>query len=77
MPTTCQSTLCLVGGLRWVWQTALVLCGDTSTSFDTAVDIADGKRNRLLPEKVEMLLFLHKNLLLPNFDISEFYFCCH
>ena len=30
--------------------------------------IADGKRNRLLPEKVEMLLFLRKNLLPVNFD---------
>ena len=34
--------------------------------FSTAGDIADGKRNRLLPEKVEMLL--NKNLLLLNFD---------
>ena len=36
--------------------------------FSTAGDIADGKRNRLLPEKVEMILFLNKNLLLLNFD---------
>ena len=36
--------------------------------FSTAGNIADGKRNRLLPEKVEMLLFLRKNLLLLNFD---------
>ena len=36
--------------------------------FSTAGDTADGKRNRLLPEKVEMLLFLRKNLLLLNFD---------
>ena len=36
--------------------------------FSTAADIADGKRNRLLSEKVEMLLFLKKNLLLLNFQ---------
>ena len=36
--------------------------------FSTAGDIADGKRNRFLPEKVDMLLFLRKNLLLLNFD---------
>ena len=36
--------------------------------FSTAGDIADGKRNRLLPEKVEMFLFLRKILLLLNFD---------
>ena len=36
--------------------------------FSTAGDIADGKRNRLLPDKVEMLLFLNKNLLLLNFN---------
>ena len=33
-----------------------------------AGDIADSTRNRLLPEKVEMLLFLNKNLILLNFD---------
>ena len=36
--------------------------------FRTAGYIADGKRNRLLPDKFEMLLFLNKNLLLLNFD---------
>jgi len=33
-----------------------------------AGDIADGKRNRLLPEKVDILLLLNKNLLPLNFD---------
>jgi len=32
---------------------------------------ADGKRNRILPEKVEMLLFLNKSLLLLNFDYYQ------
>ena len=36
--------------------------------FSSAWDIADSKRNRLLPNKVEMLLFLDKNLLLLNFE---------
>ena len=36
--------------------------------FSTAGVIADSKRNRLLPDKVEMLLFLNKNLLLLNFE---------
>ena len=36
--------------------------------FSTAADIADEKRNRLAAEKVEMLLFLKKNLQLLNFD---------
>ena len=36
--------------------------------FSTAADIADDKRNRLLSEKVEMLLFLKKNLQLLNFQ---------
>lgn len=36
--------------------------------FSTAGDIADDKRNRLLPDKVEMLLFLNKNLRLLNFE---------
>ena len=36
--------------------------------FSTAALIADDRRNRLLPEKVEMLLFLKKNLPLINYD---------
>ena len=36
--------------------------------FSTAGDIADDKRNRLLPDKAEMLLFLNKNLRLLNFE---------
>ena len=36
--------------------------------FGTAADIATDKRNRLLPNKVEMLLFLKKNLPLLNFQ---------
>ena len=36
--------------------------------FSTAGDIADGKRNRMLSEKVEMLLFLKKNLDLLDFE---------
>ena len=43
--------------------------------FSTAADIADEKRNRLATEKVEMLLFLKKNLQLLNFD-SINYPCC-
>ena len=44
------------------------LCAPSERLFSTAGDIADGKRNGLLPEKVEMLLFLRKSLLLLNFD---------
>ena len=36
--------------------------------FSLAGDIANNKRNRLLPDKVEMLLFLKKNLVLLQYD---------
>ena len=35
--------------------------------FSTAGDTADGKRNRLLPEKVEMLLFFVQELITTKF----------
>ena len=41
---------------------------EQSKLFSTAGDIADNKRNTLLPDKVEMLLFLNKNSLLLNFE---------
>ena len=34
--------------------------------FGTAADIADDKKNRVMAKKVEMLLFMRKNLQLLN-----------
>ena len=39
--------------------------------FDTAGDIVSDKRNRLIAEKVEMLLFLKKNLKMLNLSINN------
>ena len=47
---------------------AYELASHTLARVTLPVICTDGKRNRLLPEKVEILLFLRKNLLLLNFD---------
>ena len=92
LPHPCKTGL-VETGLFVVWQTVLVLCGDTSASQMKAKqfaryvnkqyllvgkkgkttkrsrlshtrgagDMLIVKRNGLLPEKVEMLLFLNKN----------------
>ena len=40
----------------------------SETLFSTAGDIYDEKRNRLAPERAEMLMFIKKNLLLVKSD---------